>query len=144
MKKENVTEQSYLIEEEMEILVRKFESCELPLADFSHREHLTVALWYLSKLKEREAIDRMREGLLRFINHYGETGYHETITLFWLKVVRGFLEQAGEGRPLAQLASELIETRGNSRLISDYFSKELISSAKAKEGWVEPDLKPLG
>jgi hypothetical protein len=144
MNKENVTGQSHRSAEEIEILVLKFESCELPLADFNHREHLTVALWYLFKLKEREAIDRMRAGLLRFINHYGETGYHETITLFWLKVVRGFLEQAGEARPLAQLASELIETRGNSRLIYDYFSKELISSAKAKEEWVEPDLKPLG
>jgi hypothetical protein len=126
---------------EIEILVQKFESCQLPLAEFKHREHLTVALWYLSSLTEREAIERMREGLLRFISHHGETGYHETITICWFKVVRGFLEQAGAERPLPELANELLETHGDSRLINDYYSKQLISSEEARRTCVEPDLK---
>lgn len=143
MDSENLPQKTYTRIEEIELLVRKFESCELPLAEFNHREHLTVALWYLSRLTEREAIERMRAGLLRFISHYGETGYHETITLFWLKVVRGFIEEAGAGRPLADIANQLVEARGNSRLIFDYYSKELISSEEAKRRWVEPDRKQV-
>jgi hypothetical protein len=143
MHSENLPQHAYKSAEEIEILVRKFESCELPLAEFKHRAHLIVALRYQSSLTEREATERMREGLLRFISHHGETGYHETMTLFWLKIVRRFLEEAGAGCSLHILANQLIEARGNSRLIFDYYSKDLIASEEARRTWVEPDLKPL-
>jgi hypothetical protein len=94
-------------------------------------------------LTEREAIKRMREGLKRFISHHGETGYHETITIFWLKVVSGFLEQTKRERPLHELANELLLTDGDSRLINHHYSKGLISSEEARRTWVEPDVKPL-
>jgi hypothetical protein len=143
MRPENHPHQPFRSAAEIEILVQKFESCQLSLAEFKHREHLTVALWYLSGLTVREAIERMREGLQRFISHHGETGYHETITVFWLKVVRGFLEGTGAARPLPELANELLETQGHSRLINDYYSRELISSEGARRTWVEPDVKPF-
>ena len=144
MNHENHPHQTFKSAGEIEILVQKFESCQLSLAEFKHRQHLTVALWYLSRLTESEAIELMREGLQRFISHHGETGYHETITIFWLKVVRRFLEKTSVARPLPELANELLETHGNSLLINDYYSKELISSEEAKRTWVEPDLKQVG
>ena len=144
MDSEQVKRPAFESAEELETLVRKFESCELPLKDFNHRAHLAVALWYLSRLPEQEALARMREGLLRFIGHYGETGYHETMTVFWLKAVRGFLDQPGmEARSLADEANRLAKARGDSRLIYDYYSRERLSSAEARAGWREPDLKPL-
>ncbi len=69
--------------------------------------------------------------------------YHETITVFWLKRVRAFIERAGHGRALAELANELAESCGDSRLVFDYYSKELVGSEGARRGLVEPDLKPL-
>jgi hypothetical protein len=141
MNPENHQHQPFKSAGEIEILVQKFESCQLSLAEFKHRQHLTVALWYLSRLTESDAIELMREGLQRFISHHGETGYHETITIFWLKVVRSFLEKTSAARPLQDLANELLEAHGDSRLINDYYSKELISSEEAKRTWVEPDLK---
>ena len=32
---------------EIESLVRAFEECTLPAAEWTHREHMTIALWYL-------------------------------------------------------------------------------------------------
>jgi hypothetical protein len=143
MNPDNHQHQPFKNAQEIESLVQKFESCQLSLAEFKHREHLTVALWYLKRLNEHEATRRMREGLMRFISHHGEKGYHETITIFWLKVVSGFLEKTKRERPLRELANELLEADGDSRLINDYYSKELISSEEARRAWVEPDVKPF-
>jgi hypothetical protein len=91
------------------------------------------------------ATERMRAGLFRFLAHYKERGYNETITVFWLRVVRHFMEEAsaGEGRSMTEQANELTATYRDSRLIYDYYSKELLSTEEAKVGWVEPDLRSL-
>ena len=137
----------YKSEDEIEAVVRGFEDCTLPDSRFKHAEHLTVALSYLqsSQLTMPEATQRMREALYRFLDHHaGERqAYHETITLFWIKVVNGFLEKTDTARPIKETANELIENFGNSNLIYDYYSREHLLAGEAKKVWVEPDLKPL-
>jgi hypothetical protein len=139
----------YANESEVERVVRGFEDCETRPEDFTHAAHLTVALWYLRQSGMREATTKMRQNLLRFINHYKEQGYNETITVFWLRVVRRFMEAApaeegeGRGRSMMELANKLAATYNDSRLIYNYYSKELLSTQAAKTDWVEPDLRPL-
>jgi hypothetical protein len=137
----------YANELEIERVVRGFEDCETRPEDFTHGAHLTVALWYLNRLGMSEATAKMRRNLLRFINHYKEQGYNETITVFWLRVVRRFMEAstAGEagGRSMTEMANELTANYNDSRLIYDYYSKELLSTQAAKAEFVEPDLRPL-
>jgi hypothetical protein len=127
--------------------VRGFENCTLPDAEFDHPSHLTVALSYLhlSRLTVRQATTRMRAALYRYLDHYGEDRrkYNETITLFWVKLVRSFLDKADTQRPLADIANEMIESFGSSQLIYDYYSKEHLLSEAARKDWVEPDIKPL-
>ena len=129
--------------EEIEAVVRKFESCELPLEEFNHRAHLTVALWYLLQLPVVEATGHMRTSLHRFINYYGRQGYNETITLFWVKITHRHLDDTDTNRPIPDVINEVIEQCGNSQLIFNYYSKARISSKEAQTTWMEPDLKPL-
>lgn len=140
----------YADEREVEGVVRGFEDCQTRPEDFTHAAHLTVALWYLNSLGMREATTKMRENLLRFINHYKEQGYNETMTVFWLRVVRSFMEATRSaigagvgGRSLAEMANELAANYNDSRLIYNYYSKELLATQAAKEDFVEPDLQPL-
>ena len=141
----------YRSDAEVEEVVRKFESCELPPADFNHREHLLVALCYLLRmgdadaLSHREALARLRAGIGRYVAAHGVNPslYHETITVFWLRRVRAFVGRADAARGLAELTNALAAECGGSRLVFDYYSKELIDSDEARRGWVEPDLKPL-
>jgi hypothetical protein len=129
---------------EIERLVENFEACTVAPAEFDHGAHLAVALWYLSELPAPLAEARMRAGLHRYTaHHHAEAMYNETITLFWLKLVRRFLARADAKRPLAERANELLTTYNSSKLVSEYFSRELTQTPEAKASWVEPDLKPL-
>jgi GNAT superfamily N-acetyltransferase len=132
-------------DEEVREVVRKFESCELRPAEFKHRLHLTVALSYLLEAPYTEALERMRLSLHRFIQTHGigPRLYHETLTAFWMRRVLAFVEQADKCRGLAELANELIEACGDSRLVYEYYSKERLDSDKARKVWLDSDLKPL-
>ncbi|HEX8068383.1 MAG TPA: hypothetical protein VF546_00425 [Pyrinomonadaceae bacterium] len=129
---------------QLETIVRGFEACTIAPAEFSHRAHLAVALWYVAHLPDAEAAARMRAGLHRFIaHHHAGDKYHETITLFWLKLVRHFLERAGAGQTLPAVANDLLARCGDAQLLYAHYSRALIQTPAAKSGWVEPDLRPL-
>lgn len=130
-------------DDELNKLVRDFETCEINLAEFKHQQHLAVALWYLRHLNYEGACEKMRGGLQRLTTAYGQSGYHETITLFWLKRVRRFLSDRHEEEATFALANRLADVYGNKTLISEYYSEETLNSAKARNEWVEPDLQAL-
>ena len=135
----------YQTDEEVVEVVRRFESCELPPANFNHREHLLVALYYLTRMDEKDALELVRARINAYVRAHGVNPslYHETVTVFWLKRVRAYLERAPAGLGLAGMVNALAAECGRSRLIFDYYSKELIDTETARREWVEPDLKPL-
>ena len=135
----------YQTDEEVEEVVRRFESCELPPADFNHREHLLVALCYLLRMGDAEALSHMRARIGSYAAAHGVNPslYHETITAFWLRRVRAYLGCAGAGCGLAEMTNALAAECGSSRLVFDYYSRELFDSEAARREWVEPDLRPL-
>lgn len=135
----------YNSEAHIEAVVRGFESCETLGGAFTHADHLAVAAFYLRDSSEQVALGKMREGLLRFLTHYGEgtQKYNETITLFWLKQVRASLEACKRSEEWYCQVNQVVEELGNSRLVFDYYSSELLNSPTAKSSWSEPDLKDL-
>ena len=130
-------------ETEISELVRAFETCEINPAEFKHHHHLAVALWYLKHLPYEEASDKVRGGLRRLAAAFGSSGYNETITVFWLKMVASFLANTDLREPIFESANRLAGKFGNKDVIANYYSGETIASAKAKNEWVEPDLKAL-
>src|SRR5829696_4318527 len=134
--------------EEMFELLRRFEDCTLPPEEWTHAAQLTVALWYLLQFDWPEAVARVRARIKRYNAAHGVPttpagGYHETLTLFWLRVVRTFLEaERNEARALVRLANELIASADKGLPLSHY-TRERLLSPEARAHWVEPDLKPL-
>ncbi|MDT7808105.1 MAG: hypothetical protein QOJ70_1918 [Acidobacteriota bacterium] len=135
----------YRSDKEVEEVVRRFESCELPPSAFGHREHLMVALCYLLRMSEEDALERVRTHLGSYVraHNINPNLYHETLTVFWLKRVRAFIVSACVGLTKAELANHLAGECGNARLVFSYYSKELIDSEGARREWTEPDLRPL-
>lgn len=132
----------YKTEEEIRTLVESFEACSFHPSEFRHYQHLAVALWYVRQLPLAEATDKVKRGIRRLAETYGKTGYHETITIFWVRIVSAFVAEH-ENESLAALANALIDKCVDKDLIGQHYSAELLASPKAKDEWVEPDLKPL-
>jgi hypothetical protein len=130
-------------EAELSALVRAFEACTIHPAEFKHYQHLAVALWYVTHFPYHEASDKMRNGIQTLAAAYGKMGYHETITMFWLEMVRRFVAQAARGASMLSLANRLATKFVDKNVINEYYSAELLASAKAKAEWVEPDVKPF-
>lgn len=141
------TERSFELKDDREIerLVEEFESGALPPSEFKHRAHLAVALWYETAFEGDEPLARMRRSILHYIERNGiDPGlYNETLTSFWVRRVRAFVERAPSGRPLHVLARMLFDECGDSGLVKEYYSEGLINSEEARGRAVEPDLKPL-
>jgi ribosomal-protein-alanine N-acetyltransferase len=124
-----------------EKLVRGFERQLLTKAAFTHEAHLTVGLWYVYHEGEWNALKKMREGLLAFLQGLGLNGhYHETMTVFWVKALAQFV---AEGPKLS--FGEMLEALLQSPLADKQFSKQFYSAAclesmQARASYVPPDL----
>jgi hypothetical protein len=139
----------YRTSEEVLRMVREFEACRLPRARWAHQAHLVVALWYLMRHEEAEATALIREGIKRYnracgIEQTKTGGYHETITIFYSRMIRRFLSTASPDCTLMMLVNSLINVLGDKNLPLEYYSRERLMSWEARTEWLEPDLKALG
>ena len=84
-------------EHDIELVVRGFETCETAAAEFKHKDHLVVAVWYVHNLGREAALERMREGLMRFLTHHqvDPKKYSEETTRLWIERVAGRLDELG-------------------------------------------------
>lgn len=133
---------------ETERLARGFHGCTLPREEFTHRAHLQVGLWNLLQFPADVALDRLREGIRRFNESVGGTntatsGYHETITRFYVWAIGRFLDGEDRSRPIDELAEELVARIGDREFPMRYYSRDRLMSSEARLAWVEPDRTPL-
>jgi len=129
-------------------LVRRFEDGSLPKAQWTHRAHLTVACWYLVAHPGNEAIRKIREGIKSYNKSQGvvttpKSGYHETMTLFWAKMIRAYLSTTTLECSIIHLVNRVTVLYSSKDLPFEYYSREYLMSGEARADWVEPDLKPL-
>ena len=134
---------TYQTEVEIKAAVQGFESCETDKAAFKHQDHLTVAVYYLEELSLDDAIAKMRNSLWRFIAHHNvdRQKYNETITVFWFELVAGALKEMSSTASLVERCNAVIDTFSNAGLALEYYSPELLWSDRAREAFVQPDLK---
>lgn len=138
----------YKSDEEVFKLVRAFEERTLAKEDWTHAAHLTIGLYYCLGSAFGVARNLMRDGIYWLNDSHGTpntetSGYHETITVFWLMTVDDFLEKRGRDSGLAELANDLIASCGDSKLPLKFYSRELLFSPAARAHYVRPDLLEL-
>jgi len=97
-------------EREIEGVVRGFETCETRANEFKHKDHLVVAVWYVHNLGREAALERMREGLMRFIDHHGvdPKKYSETVTRFWIERVDQRLNELGSDVSIVEKCNQIL------------------------------------
>jgi hypothetical protein len=112
--------QPYKSEAEIEAVVRGFEGCTTDKEAFTHRQHLTVAVWYLRNSPER-ALEKMRNGLLRFLSHHQvDPGkYKEDVTVAWMDLTKTTLGKLPAHLSLVEVTNAVLD-----RLIGYKFADE--------------------
>jgi len=133
---------------EIECLVRAFERAEISREQWDHQSHVTVACWYLLCSPFSEAVEKMKASLHHYLDTLGiettlERGYHETITVGWMRLVSDYLARTNLDCSLAELIHGLIEHVREKDYLLAYYSRERLMSKEARYGWIEPDLKEL-
>ncbi|OJJ23559.1 hypothetical protein BKI52_04120 [marine bacterium AO1-C] len=135
--------------QEAQELVRGFLDLSLEEKKFTHEAHLTVAIWYLSWYPLDKATDLIRDNIRQFnVAKGGENtdsrGYHETITVFYMKIVKQFLTNQQNAPELAHLANTLINSEmGQQDYLLQFYSKDYLFSVEARRNFVEGDLQRL-
>ncbi len=135
--------QPFAAMDDISSLVSAFEQCQLTPDEFHHREHLAVAFWYCRKYDESATLPKMRDSLHNFLSHHGlKMGYHETITAFWILMVRRFIKDSGKLAEL-QIANNLINEYGGGEILKHYYSSKCLGREAARQSWQLPDLQAL-
>jgi hypothetical protein len=149
----------YTSDEDLLHLVRTFEDCTLPCADWTHPAHLTVCLWYVAHewigvQNTTNALSAMRRSINRYNPHCGaptandiprERGYHETLTVFYVQAVARFYasykaESKGE-QALHIIANALCASDVATKDFPlRYYTRERLFSWEARQHRCEPDV----
>jgi len=137
----------YMTQHEIIELVRSFEDCTLAQSQWTHSAHLTVALWYLIQ-DPLTATNQIRCGIQRYNQAHGvestpNSGYHETITQFWIRLIQIYLCCVNVHDSLLSLANQLTNHYSDPSLLFEYYSRDRIFSPEARSHWIEPNLKSL-
>lgn len=125
-------------------LVESFENGTIRREDWRHAEHLTIALYYLSRCDFEASLNKMREGIFNLLKAFdvdltAEMPYHETLTVFWMRTISEFLNSKGSVS-IVEIRARLIETFDRDYPLR-FYSRELLFSDQARKSFVEADLK---
>lgn len=138
----------YKEDEEVNLLAKAFENRTLPKAEWTHAAHLTVGLYYCYHNPLGVAKNLMSDGIYWLNDAHGTpntetSGYHETLTVFWLRTIAEFLRNNPGEKSLANLANALLAECDDPKLPLNFYSRDRLFSVEARMNYVEPNLKPF-
>ena len=135
-------------EEGIDAFIAAFEDGSLPKGRWTHGAHILTGACYVHALGEVAAIARMRERVAAYNVAVGgqntETGgYHETVTVLWIKILSGFRGEYPElGRAeFAVLAVDHFV--GQRDILRRYYDYDVVGSVEARRQWVPPTLRQV-
>lgn len=124
-----------------------FENCTLPKAAWTHTSHFIMAFWYCVKLPLPQAIQKIKSGIKAYnVSVGGEntavSGYHETITLFYINEVTSYLITSGVTTLTDETLSTFLQQPFlKKNYIFRFYSREVLMSPHARQHLVAPDKK---
>lgn len=130
-------------ESDIREVVQGFQSRTLPKERWTHQAHLVTALWHHVHHSPLESICYLRSGIIEYNASIGgkntpEDGYHETLTLFWCKVIAEFVE-SNRNLPLVELTNKFLASEmATKEYPMKFYSRERLFSLEARATYVAP------
>jgi hypothetical protein len=112
------------------------------LEQLPHADHVRLALIYLERHGQIEALRRLGDGLLLFATMKGHPEkFHVTMTRAWLELV----EAARAAHPGLDPAGVIGACPGllDVHVLRHFYSAGRLDSEAARTSWVEPDVAPI-
>jgi hypothetical protein len=127
--------------------VAEFEALRLPLERWHHREHIKLAYLYLRRYEFDGALERLRSGIrahnaARGIPDELHSGYPETMTQAWLRLVHAMLLEYGPAPSAGEFYEQHPEL-SQKKSLRLFYSRDRFMSREAMHEFLEPDLAPL-
>ena len=126
----------------LQSLVSSFENGTWPIGGWRHSHHLAVAACYV--LDGPDALDRLRRNIPAYNVAQGgqntpDSGYHETLTVFWYEVVSRFIAQLPGGLTRLEVTRRVVAEFAPQRdLFRDYYDFDVVKSREARARWIPP------
>jgi hypothetical protein len=130
-------------------LVAAFRTRTLTHAEWTHAAHLRVGAFYVHHHGAGGALERLRVEIRLLNDRHGTvnsatSGYHETITAAFVRLLEEGLATFAPDVPLERRAEALLAgPLGGSRVLLAFWSRDLLMSPRARAEWVPPDLREL-
>ncbi len=133
---------------ETERIARALIDRTLPKREWTHEAHLRAGLWHVHAHGAVAALELLRKRITLYNESVGTqntdtSGYHETLTRFYVTVIDRFLATADRSMDLDELARALLAACGDRKLPLHHYSEGKLFSVVARRSWVEPDLRPI-
>src|ERR1019366_4432490 len=130
----------------LQSLIAGFEDGTWPGAQWRHSSHLALAACYI--LDYPDAMNLLRTRIAGYNESQGgkntpDSGYHETITRFWVEIISRFIGRLPPDLSRLEVARRVVASFGNRRdLFRDYYDFDVVTSREARAAWVPP-IRPL-
>lgn len=129
-------------------LVEMFRTQTLPSDMWTHQAHVITAVWYYVKFGDKVALSTLREDIQKYnstidLSLLRSKGYHETLTRFWLIVVKRFMQALDLNTLQVGVQKILNSDVAKKEFPLNFYTREKLFSNEARLQWVEPDLNSL-
>lgn len=135
-------------EQQLNEIVQGFRDRTLDKSLWTHQAHIITAIWHLMQFDKEDALCRLRSGIISYNlsvggENTGQSGYHETITIFWWEAIAQYLVQY-PGRSFADTCAEFLQSpMADKGFPFCFYTKEKLLSAAARAKFIKPDLKEI-
>jgi len=134
--------------EALEAFLHAFEDGALDKREWTHGAHVAAAAFYLYGSDAAAALPLMRLRIRAFNESVGgqntpTSGYHETLTRFWLLIVEAHLLEVKPASRIEAVRSAVARYGEERALHSLYYSGDVVKDTEARREWRSPDLRPL-
>ena len=127
--------------------IHHWEARTLPKEHWTHAAHVAVCAFYTFTHGPADALRRMRVGIPLYNLAVGgqnteDSGYHETLTVLWAKVIAEFISAHNFATPFEAVQATVLEYGEQRKLHEMFYTFNVVQDRRARREWIPPDKLP--